>query len=157
MSLEAYVWVANLRIDECSGTAFRVLLKYADRADKYGRTAWYKASDLAVDLGCHRSTIQRAIAELVELGLISKGDQRYVQHIPAQYRPVVYDLETPVKRMQDARPDVAIENTCSVTDVAKLCDADVASGATHRTVNEPFYQDSISHPSLVSAREGGME
>lgn len=155
MSLEAYVWVANLRIDECSGTAFRVLLKYADRADKYGRTAWYKASDLALDLGCHRSTVQRAIAELLDLGLMSKGDQRYVQHIPGQYRPVVYDLETPAKRMQDARPDVAYENTCDEAGVAELRDTDGASDATHRTVNEPSYQDSFSHPALVSARESG--
>lgn len=102
MSLEAYIWAGNLRLDECDGTAFRVLLKYADRVDQYGRTAWYTASDLASDLGCSVSTIRRAVRELVESGLMSRGDQRYVQHIPANYRPIVYDLETPAKKMQEA-------------------------------------------------------
>lgn len=102
MSLEAYIWAGNLRLDECDGAAFRVLLKYADRVDPYGRTAWYTAATLADDLGCSVSTIRRAIRELVEAGLMSRGDQRYVQHIPANYRPIVYDLETPAKQMQDA-------------------------------------------------------
>lgn len=153
MSLEAYIWAGNLRLDECDGTAFRVLLKYADRADKYGRTAWYKASDLAEELGCHRSTIQRAIAELLAAGLMSKGDQRFVAHIPANYRPVVYDLETPAKKMQDALgAGVASAHTCT-DQVSQPCYAGVASGATHKNRNEPSYQDSPSHPSLVTARE----
>lgn len=102
MSLEAYIWAGNLRLDECDGTPFRVLLKYADRVDRYGRTAWYSASDLAEELGCSVSTIRRATRELVQTGLISRGDQRFVHHIPANYRPIVYDLETPAKKMQDA-------------------------------------------------------
>lgn len=102
MSLEAYIWAGNLRLDECDGTAFRVLLKYADRVDPYGRTAWYTAAALAADLGCSVSTIRRAIRELINAGLMSPGDQRFVQHIPANYRPIVYDLETPAKKMQDA-------------------------------------------------------
>lgn len=105
MSLEAYIWAGSLRLDECDGTPFRVLLKYADRVDKYGRGAWFTAADLAEELGCSVSTIRRAIRELVDTGLMSRGDQRYVQHIPANYRPVVYDLETPAKKMQDAIAD----------------------------------------------------
>lgn len=101
MSLEAYIWAGNLPIGACSGTAFRVLLKYADRVDQYGRTAWYTAAGLAEDLECSDRTVRRAVKELIDVGLMSLGDQRFVQHIPANYRPIVYDLETPAKKMQD--------------------------------------------------------
>lgn len=94
MSLEAYVWAANLPLDACSGTAFRVLLKYADRADKLGYTCWRSVPDMAVELGCSKRTIQRAIAELVAAGLIRPGDQRHVEHLRADRRPVVYDVLT---------------------------------------------------------------
>lgn len=109
MSLEAYIWAGSLRLDEVDGTEFRVLLKYADRVDKYGRAAWFTAGDLADELGCSVRTVRRAIGGLVESGLMSRGDQRFVQHIPPNYRPVVYDLETPVKRMQDAVSGVTSE------------------------------------------------
>lgn len=101
MSLEAYIWAGSLPISACSGTAFRVLLKYADRVDQYGRAAWYTASGLAEDLECSDRTVRRAIKELIESGLMSVGDQRFVKHIPRNYRPIVYDLETPAKKMQD--------------------------------------------------------
>lgn len=101
MSLEAYIWAGNLPIGVCSGAAFRVLLKYADRVDQYGRTAWYTAAGLAEELQCSDRTVRRAVKELLELGLISVGDQGYVQHIQGNYRPIVYDLETPAKQMQD--------------------------------------------------------
>lgn len=156
MSLEAYIWAGSLRVDECDGIAFRVLLKYADRCDRYGRTAWYRASELAEDLGCSRSSIQRATKDLLALGLISKGDQRYVGHIPANYRPVVYDLETPAKRMQDAMSaGVPSVDTCS-DQVSHVCVSDVSPGDTHRTVINPSTKTSLGHPSLVTARESVM-
>lgn len=101
MSLEAYIWAGSLPIGVCSGAAFRVLLKYADRVDQYGRSAWYTAAGLADELQCSDRTIRRAVRELMDIGLMSLGDQRYVAHIPANYRPIVYDLETPAKQMQD--------------------------------------------------------
>ena len=36
MSLEAYIWAASLPLSACNGTAFRVLLQLADRADPHG-------------------------------------------------------------------------------------------------------------------------
>jgi DNA-binding IclR family transcriptional regulator len=156
MSLEAYIWAGSLRVDECDGIAFRVLLKYADRCDQYGRTAWYRASELAEDLGCSRSSIQRATKELIALGLMSKGDQRFVSHIPANYRPIVYDLETPAKRMQDAvRAGVPSLDTCT-DQVSHGCTPGVSSGDTHRTVTNPSTKTSQHHPSLVTAHESAM-
>lgn len=101
MSLEAYLWASDLPLNVCSSTAYRVLIKYANGADKFGCTTWRSETDLAEELGCSTRTIRRARAELVELGLMSLGDQRYVQHIRADRRPVVYDLETPAKQLRD--------------------------------------------------------
>lgn len=92
MSLNAYIWAANLPLNVVSSTAFRVLLKYADRADERGLTSWHTAGGLADMLGCSKRTAQRAIAELVECGLLVEGDQRFVSHLRGDRRPVVYDL-----------------------------------------------------------------
>lgn len=101
MSLEAYIWAADLPLNVCSATAYRVLIKYADCADKYGYRAWRSERELADELGCSTRTIRRARAELVEAGLISVGDQRYVAHLRGDRRPIVYDLETPAKKVRD--------------------------------------------------------
>lgn len=102
MSLAAYIWAADLPLDVCGYTAFRVLLKYADRADGTGATAWRSTQGLADELGCSTRTIQRARRELLEAGLLRLGDQRHVQHIREDKRPTVYDVMTPALRFQDA-------------------------------------------------------
>jgi hypothetical protein len=79
-----------------------VLLKYADRADDMGRTSWTRDQRLAEELHTSLSTIRRARRELIALGLLSLGDQRFVEHIRADRRPTVYDLETPAKKLDDA-------------------------------------------------------
>lgn len=100
MSLEAYIWAGSLPVGVCSGTAFRVLLKYADRVDSHGRAGWFTAATLADELECSERTVRRAIRELLDVGLMSEGDQRFVAHIRGNHRPIVYDLETPAKQMQ---------------------------------------------------------
>lgn len=94
MSLDAYIWAANLPLDVCNGTTFRVLLKIADRADPLGYTAFPKPSDIAKTLGCTQRTVQRAVRELLDLGLIRRGDQSYVAHLRGGNRPVVFDVMT---------------------------------------------------------------
>lgn len=105
MSLEAYIWAANLPLSRCNGTPFRVLLQLADRADKLGYGAYPSITSMAETLECSDRTIQRGIRDLVVLGLIREGDQRYVAHLDARYRPTVYDVLTTALTVIESRGD----------------------------------------------------
>lgn len=151
MSLEAYIWAANLPLSRCNGTPFRVLLQLADRADKLGYGAYPAVSTMADTLECSDRTIQRAIRDLLAAGLIREGDQRYVAHLDARYRPTVYDVLTAALAYVESRGDT------HVTPARSRGDRNRAPGVTtvvaQRTVQEPTYQDSPRHLSLVTAQE----
>lgn len=157
MSLEAYIWAASLPLSACNGTAFRVLLQLADRADPYGYGAYPHVGTIADVLKCSKRTVQRAIQELGAEGLIREGDQRYVRHLDARYRPVVYDLITPALQV---REHLASRGDNNVTPIASRGDSSWHPGVTtvvaQGTVQEPTYQDSISHPQYPTARESVM-
>lgn len=105
MSLNAYIWAADLPLSACSGTAHRVLLKLADRADELGYGAFPKLETIAETLGCSKRTVQRAIRELLDAGLIREGDQSFVDHLDARYRPTVYDVLTWALQYAESRGD----------------------------------------------------
>ena len=107
MSLAAYIWAADLPLSVCNGTAHRVLLKIADRADDLGYGAWPSVDAIAGTLECSTRTVQRAIRELLEAGLIRRGDQRFVAHLRADRRPVVYDVLTYALRMRERLEDAS--------------------------------------------------
>lgn len=150
MSLNAYVWASSLPLDLVGPTAFRVLLKYADRADQHGRTAWYTAQGLADELGCSLRTAQRAIRELLDSGLLLEGDQRYVKHLRGGYRPTVYDLNMrhsiePRLPLGDTSHSVATELSRYDNDRS----GDTSTAVAHRTVIEPLNK-SLSNQGLGS-------
>ncbi len=157
MSLEAYIWAASLPLSACNGTAFRVLLQLADRADPHGYGAYPNIATMADTLECSTRTVQRAIAELRLAGLIREGDQRFVQHLDPRYRPTVYDLITPALTI---REHLASRGDSSVTPERSRGDSSwrpgVTTGVAQGTVHEPTYQDSQHHLSLVTARESAM-
>ncbi|RBO72778.1 helix-turn-helix domain-containing protein [Microbacterium sp. H6] len=103
MSLNAYIWAANLPLSVCNGTPFRVLLQLADRADDLGYGAYPHVSTIAERLECSERTVQRAIKELRACDLIREGDQRWVEHLDARYRPTVYDVLTTALRYTEER------------------------------------------------------
>lgn len=70
----------------------RTLTVLADYGDPEGRHAFPLVRTLAARRGCSERTVQRHLAELVELGLIVAGDQRHVAHYPVNKRPTVWDL-----------------------------------------------------------------
>lgn len=105
MSLNAYIWAADLPLSRCNGTAHRVLLKLADRADELGYGAFPKLSAIADTLECSTRTVQRAIKELLAAELIREGDQRYVEHLDPRYRPTVYDVLTWALQYSESRGD----------------------------------------------------
>ena len=157
MSLEAYIWAASLPLARCSGTAFRVLLQLADRADPHGYGAYPSAAAIADTLECSTRTVYRAFKELRIAGLIREGDQRYVEHLDPRYRPVVYDLLTPALSI---REHLASRGDISVTPDESRGDRNVHPGVTTgvaQTVQEPTYQDSPRHLTLVTARESAMK
>lgn len=104
MSVQAITWLLEDAPDlppHLVGTGIGL----ANHADRNGRgsypgqalLAWYaRKSDRAV---------RKDLKELLDLGLIRLGDQRLVQHIPADERPVVYDLAMELKRSRPARKD----------------------------------------------------
>lgn len=152
MSLEAYIWAANLPLSRCNGTPFRVLLQLADRADKLGYGAYPAVATMADTLECSERTVQRALRDLARLDLIREGDQRYVEHIDARYRPTVYDVLTTALQMTESRGDNHVTPTRSRGD--KSGRSGVTTAVAQRTVQEPSYQDSPRHLQLVTAREG---
>lgn len=152
MSLEAYIWAANLPLSACTGTPFRVLLQLADRADKLGYGAYPRVRTMADTLECSERTVQRALRDLVDHGLIREGDQRYVQHIDRRYRPTVYDVLTAALVYLESRDDNSVTPDGSRGD--NYGPPGVTTAVALRTVQEPTYQDSHSDLSLVTAREG---
>lgn len=71
-----------------------VLLCLANYADKDGKNAFPSASTLAQDTGLAVRTVRVRLGQLLEAGIIKKGNQMIVAaHIPAaDRRPVCYDL-----------------------------------------------------------------
>lgn len=152
MSLEAYIWAANLPLSRCNGTPFRVLLQLADRADPMGYGAYPSIGTIADTLECSTRTVQRALLELRASALIRYGDQRFVAHFPADRRPTVYDVVTPALIAKERGDNY-------VTPSPERGDTYGSNGVTTavaRTVPKPSYQDSHRHLTLVTARESEM-
>jgi DNA-binding MarR family transcriptional regulator len=155
MSHEAVLWTCQLPMSACTGTAFRVLVNLAERADALGYGAWPAVTTLANTLECSTRTVQRALRELVEAGLIRVGDQSAVEHLRHDRRPTVYDVLTPALRYIESGPRGDIR----VTPPESRGDIYGPHGVTTvvaRTTHEPSYQDSISHLSYLNARESVM-
>jgi len=124
VSTEAVAWA--LRADltgKLSAEHRLVLVALADHASYDGTGAWPSKARLATRLGSSERSVQRALARLEALGLIVRGDQRIVSHVPANRRPTVWTLrlgsranhdepkdETPalVDQVDDPRGDTSV-------------------------------------------------
>lgn len=137
MSLAAFIWASNLPLEVVHATAYRALLKYADRADEHGRAAWFTAAGLAESLGCSLRTAQRAVLALTDAGLLIEGDQRFVKHISANRRPTVYDLA-----MRPTAPARLPLDDTSQVDASR---ADVSEGVSYVTPRRPATSPGVAH------------
>jgi len=151
VSLEAYIWAANLPLSRCNGTPFRVLLQLADRTDGLGYGAYPHVSTIADVLECSERTVQRALRELLAADLIREGDQRYVQHLDSRYRPTVYDVLTTALVYTESRGDNSVTPSRFRGDKNRR--PGVTTGVALRTAQEPTYQDSPRALTLVTAQE----
>lgn len=92
MSVKAINWVLYDTPRNLDAIEFRLLAIMGDAVDSNGRGAWKSVSTYAEEVGCSVRTIQSKLRNLEKRGLIMRGDQRIVNHIPANRRPTVYDL-----------------------------------------------------------------
>lgn len=155
MSLEAYIWAANLPLSRCNGTPFRVLLQLADRADAHGYHAFPSVETIAENLECSERTVQRALKTLRDDGLIRLGNQDYVAHIRPDKRPIVYDVVTTALTLKERYERGDNYVTPSLERGDSSCPSGVTTVVT-QTALEPTYQDSPTDLTLVTARESEM-
>ena len=79
--------------------AHLVLIGLADHAHDDGTEARPSVATLARYARCSPRTVQNKLRVLIDAGLIRKGDQQTVAHLPSNRRPVVYDLNVGVKEV----------------------------------------------------------
>jgi len=110
MSWQSTLWAVTLKPERLEGVcdaAHVTLCLLANRADERGRNAFYSVSTMAKMRGLNERTIRRHLAQLEAAGLIVRGDQRFVAHIPANKRPVVWNLcHRPIGELDD--PDLGV-------------------------------------------------
>lgn len=102
MSWQAQDAIDRLPYDATGPLAFRVLQKLANVAAQDGSRAWRSIPEVANELGVSVRSVQRALKELEDgavnaatgeqIPLIRRGDQRHVDHMRADRRPTVYDV-----------------------------------------------------------------
>lgn len=102
MSMQACVWVLEDAPD-LPKHLFATLMGLANHADENGRGAYPSQETLAWYGRKDERSVRRDLDQLEEIGLISKGDQRLVLHLPADKRPVVYNLA--MERKRPPRPE----------------------------------------------------
>jgi hypothetical protein len=91
MSLEAMSWaLKNAPVENAQEHV--LLIALADRADDFGRSAWPSQRWLAQRGRCSDRTVRRHLSAMESRGLLLRGDQRMVEHLPVDRRPVVWDL-----------------------------------------------------------------
>lgn len=102
MSVEALTWVLNGCPDlpaHCLG----VMVGLANHAGADGKGAYPSQPLLAWYARKSDRAVRTDLDTLAEAGLIRLGDQRMVAHLPADRRPVVWDLA--IERTRDPRPE----------------------------------------------------
>lgn len=109
MSLAAVIWAKNdAPVEKLHLLA--VLYALADHASEDGTGAWPSQTRLAYGARCDVRTVRRHLSTLEDQGLILRGDQQLVSHLPADRRPVVYDLNLALKREQTYEQFLELEN-----------------------------------------------
>lgn len=90
MSIEAITYALNLNVGDA--TRKLVLIGYANHAHKDGTCTWASVKTIAEYANCSNRTVQRHVKILLDEGYIREGDQRHVDHLRADKRPIVYDI-----------------------------------------------------------------
>lgn len=163
MSVEAMVWALRCQLTETSTEAM-VLVGLANHADAYGESSYPSASTLSVYAKCSDRTVYRILSALEERGVIARGNQKHVDYIRADRRPVVWDL--PIGEMslanvpghtRKSRPDTVTgrgEDVRPVThDMTPVSRPDMGSEHDLSPVSE---ETSIREPSFLTSQRGAL-
>lgn len=97
MSLEALAWVLD-HAPYVPPSCVAVLMGLANHADDDGRAAHPSQERLARYARKSVRSVRNDLAELERRGLIRRGDQRRVAHLPPHRRPIVWDLAVERRR-----------------------------------------------------------
>ncbi|WP_083673188.1 helix-turn-helix domain-containing protein [Micromonospora sp. CB01531] len=108
MSIEAVSWALS-RAPDVPPQCLAVLIGLANHADAAGRAAFPSQERLAHYARKTVRSVRRDLDELERLGLIRRGDQRHTAFLPADRRPVVWDLATHRRRPLPASLDPSAE------------------------------------------------
>lgn len=100
MSLAATTWALH-DAPTTSAQELVILWAMADVAHSDGTASFQKQATLAKFGRCDERTVRRHLKTLEERGLIRRGDQRLVAHLPGDKRPVVWDLNLSMRRGDD--------------------------------------------------------
>lgn len=141
MSIEAISWVLN-DAPEVPPSLVSTLIGIANHAAANGRSSYPSQPTLAKYTRKTTRQVRRDLSELVRLGLIRKGDQRIVEHLPPDRRPVVYDLAMDL----DGRTSTSARSSTSArTSVTERPDTHVRTDRTSTSAkpsNEPTTEPS---------------
>lgn len=109
MSLDAMKWVLYEIKVPVPGGQLKTLLALADYADPDGRDVFPSVRTLASRLHVSERSVQRHLRALESSGLIRRGAQERVAYMPADARPVVYDLAMTATRGDRSDPHALAE------------------------------------------------
>lgn len=125
MSVQAIVWVLE-RAPDLPSHLVAPLLGLANHADQDGRGAYASTETIGWYTRKKRDAARVDLDKLEGLGLIRRGDQRMALHLPADRRPVVYDLA--MERSREPRPD---RHPSGQSRVKALVNGTPATGGVH--------------------------
>ncbi|MCA1834807.1 MAG: hypothetical protein LC721_00155 [Actinobacteria bacterium] len=94
MSFEALLW-ATKSAPIADASEWAVLVAMAEAADDDGCNCYRSRTTIGSMVKLDPKTVGRRQAEMESRGLLKRGDQSVVNHIPADRRPVVWDLMIP--------------------------------------------------------------
>lgn len=110
MSLRVMHWALN-QAPVKEPVKVLILVAMAERANDDGTDVWQAVGTIAEKARVSVRTVQREMKELEAAGLITRGDQSRVAHLPANRRPVVWDIV-----MYPRGDKLAPQNEIGVTD-----------------------------------------
>jgi hypothetical protein len=158
MSVEAISWALNDAPD-IPPQCMAVLIGLANHAHANGRAAYPSQERLAHYARKSVRSVQRDLDVLLGLGVIRRGDQRHTAFLPADRRPVVYDLVLALRRTvpdaldvnaepQSGKATEPVDNRDDVH-VAPVDRGDVHDATTRRTrpndTTPTSYEPSLNH------------